>query len=87
MKGDLRCVEGCLYRHDPQADDPDLETAIGQCPDCSGAGCGEDGEAVNKLGRSQEWLRDPDLQERHDNRCRRPDACDGYCSLDPPCGD
>ena len=63
MRGDIRCVEGTLYRHDPQWDDPDLETAIGQCPDCSGQGCGdEDGEAVPKHGRSQNWLRDPDAE-------------------------
>ena len=43
--GDIRCVEGTLYRHDPQFDDPDLETNMGQCPKCRGAGCEEeDGE-------------------------------------------
>ena len=41
MRGDLRCVEGTLYRHDPQWDDPDLETARGVCPDCNGKGCEE----------------------------------------------
>lgn len=85
MKGDLRCIEGRLWRHDPQSDDPDLETDIGQCPDCSGDGCGDDREPVTKPGRSQEWLRAENGYER-DNRCRRPDACDGYCSLEPPCG-
>jgi hypothetical protein len=39
MKGDLRCVEGRLFRHDPQSDDPYLETDVGQCPDCEGDGC------------------------------------------------
>jgi hypothetical protein len=39
MKGDLRCVDGRLLRHDPQHDDPDLETDIGECPHCSGDGC------------------------------------------------
>ena len=34
-----RCVDGRLYRHDPQPDDPDLETDIGQCPECAGKGC------------------------------------------------
>jgi hypothetical protein len=48
MKGDLRCIEGRLWRHDPQADDPDLETDVGECPDCSGDGCGDHGEPVNK---------------------------------------
>jgi hypothetical protein len=26
-------------RHDPQYDDPDLETDIGTCPKCEGEGC------------------------------------------------
>jgi hypothetical protein len=34
-----RCIEGSLYRHDPQHDDPDLETCIGTCPECGGEGC------------------------------------------------
>jgi hypothetical protein len=33
------CVEGRLMRHDPRHDDPDLETDIGQCPECEGDGC------------------------------------------------
>ena len=41
MKGDTRCVDGRLMRHDPQPDDPDLETDRGVCPDCNGAGCAE----------------------------------------------
>jgi hypothetical protein len=60
MKGDLRCVGGRIMRHDPQFDDPELETDIGECPDCSGDGCGECGEAVSKPGRSREWLLNPD---------------------------
>lgn len=39
MKGDTRCVDGRLIRHDPQSDDPDLETDRGACPDCQGRGC------------------------------------------------
>lgn len=39
---DLRCVEGRLMRHDPQCDDPYLETDVGTCPDCDGRGCEED---------------------------------------------
>lgn len=34
-----RCVEGRLLRHDPQPDDPDLETDVGQCAECGGDGC------------------------------------------------
>ena len=39
MKSDLRCVEGRLMRHDPQFDDPELETDRGVCPICRGKGC------------------------------------------------
>lgn len=41
MKGDIRCITGTLWRHDPQRDDPDLEVALGPCPDCRGKGCEE----------------------------------------------
>lgn len=34
-----RCVDGRTMRHDPQPDDPGLETDIGQCEECSGDGC------------------------------------------------
>lgn len=54
---DYRCIDGRLMRHDPQPDDPELETDVGKCPDCSGDGCGEDGEPVDKLGRSRMWAR------------------------------
>lgn len=53
---DFRCIEGRLWRHDPQPDDPNLETDVGKCPDCSGDGCGDEGEAVDKLGRSSKWF-------------------------------
>lgn len=41
MRGDKRCIDGRLYRHDPQHDDPYLETDIGKCPECDGVGCEE----------------------------------------------
>ena len=56
MKGDIYCVGGRIYRHDPQFDDPELMTDIGECPDCSGDGCSDDGGAVSKVGRSDVWL-------------------------------
>jgi hypothetical protein len=34
-----RCIDGRLMRHDPQPDDPNLETDIGKCPECDGEGC------------------------------------------------
>lgn len=39
IAANTRCLDGRLMRHDPQPDDPCLETDIGQCPDCDGAGC------------------------------------------------
>lgn len=51
-----RCIEGRLFRHDPQHDDPYLETDVGECPDCSGDGCGDAGEPVSKAGQSNYWL-------------------------------
>ena len=47
MKGDTRCVEGRTMRHDPQHDDPYLETDRGQCRECDGKGCAGDEEASN----------------------------------------
>lgn len=58
MKYDIYCVSGRLLRHDPQDDDPELQTDIGQCPDCSGQGCDDDGEPVQKVGRSWKWMCD-----------------------------
>ena len=37
-RGDIRCIDGRLYRHDPQHDDPDLETDVGACKECGGEG-------------------------------------------------
>lgn len=35
----LRCVDGTLFRHVPQHDDPEHEIAAGRCEECEGAGC------------------------------------------------
>ena len=35
----LRCIEGRTVRHDPQNDDPELQTDLGECRHCRGAGC------------------------------------------------
>lgn len=43
MKGDTRCEDGRLLRHDPQPDDPGLETDMGKCPECEGKGCSSAG--------------------------------------------
>src|SRR5258707_7740611 len=43
MSMTTRCTDGRLMRHDPQRDDPYLETDIGECPECEGEGCGECG--------------------------------------------
>ena len=34
-----RCVDGRTMRHDPQPDDPYLETDRGECEACGGKGC------------------------------------------------
>ncbi len=68
MKGDIRCIEGRLYRHDPQWDDPDLETDVGQCPDCSGDGCADSDEPVSKTGRSEYWMRSQIISILNRNR-------------------
>lgn len=53
MRGEHFCIDGRLMRHDPQPDDPEMMTDRGQCPDCSGDGCGDEpGEAVSKHGRN-----------------------------------
>jgi hypothetical protein len=48
MTGEVRCIEGRLWRHDPQPDDPYLETDVGQCPECEGLGCNDESEADNE---------------------------------------
>jgi hypothetical protein len=34
-----KCVDGRALRHDPQPDDPYLQTDIGECEKCGGKGC------------------------------------------------
>jgi hypothetical protein len=34
-----RCIDGRLFRHVPQHDDPDFEIDAGRCEECEGAGC------------------------------------------------
>ena len=55
-RGEIRCVDGRLMRHDPQFDDPDLETDVGKCPECDGEGCAEcDACGKMKPGVSKCW--------------------------------
>lgn len=35
----VRCIDGRLFRHVPQHDDPDFEIDAGRCDECEGAGC------------------------------------------------
>lgn len=37
--GNYRCEDGRAMRHDPQPDDPYLETDVGPCEKCDGQGC------------------------------------------------
>ena len=57
MKGDIRCVEGRSYRHDPQHDDPDLETDMGKCRECSGKGCAEVEAEALKIEAAQHGIK------------------------------
>lgn len=49
-------------------DDPDLETDVGQCPDCSGDGCADSDEPVSKTGRSEYWMRSQIISILNRNR-------------------
>lgn len=44
-----RCLDGRTMRHDPQPDDPSLETDIGQCEECDGDGCEREGGPISGL--------------------------------------
>ena len=41
MRGDIRCVDGDLWRHVPEHDDPECEVYAGRCKECDGIGCDE----------------------------------------------
>lgn len=80
MRGDIRCVEGRSYRHDPQHDDPELETDIGRCPECEGKGCRElfiaDAEA--KIGEKiKTHFEYPPIPVRDHDWCAVTDNYDG----------
>lgn len=38
-RGDTRCIDGRLFRHQPFPDDPYYEHDVGQCSECQGEGC------------------------------------------------
>ena len=61
-----RCVEGRIMRHDPQPDDPYLETDIGRCEVCEGNGCWECPRCRVILGSKDEaeGCDDPDCGAR-----------------------
>jgi hypothetical protein len=41
-------------RHDPQPDDPSLETDMGRCEECGGAGCESETDAALRKSVSDE---------------------------------
>jgi len=49
MKCDQRCVEGTLYEHHPQNDDPYYEINRGKCPECDGIGCDEISDVASEI--------------------------------------
>lgn len=56
-----RCVDGRLMRHDPQFDDPYLETDRGQCPECGGKGCDDEEESETERTIREEHEREERL--------------------------
>ena len=48
-----RCIDGRTMRHDPQPDDPELETDIGKCPECNGKGCEQEDASPNSSRSGQ----------------------------------
>lgn len=77
-KGDLWCIDGRLWRHDPQSDDPELQTDIGQCPDCSGHGCPV--EADTPTGIPPDWA---DCAQCGARRFYPSGQCMQYCDKKP----
>jgi len=45
LRDSIQCVDGRAMRHDPQPDDPHLQTDIGECEECGGKGCDETDES------------------------------------------
>ena len=71
MPNGYRCIDGRVMRHDPQGDDPELETDIGKCPFCGGKGC-RDAETNDELQEVDP--RDPDPSRPgvfRDHNCAR----------------
>jgi len=54
MRGDTRCIDGRLFRHEPQRDDPEFECDAGPCPEGEGFGCDEYESIMNQLITSEE---------------------------------
>lgn len=61
-------------RHDPQPDDPDLETDRGECPHCNGDGCEPkyrvdvwnfEGDVVKTM-RNATWEQVEELQAQYE---------------------
>ena len=86
-----RCVDGRTMRHDPQPDDPGLETDIGKCSECNGKGCDQDdgiprvtdndgGEiAVTLNGKEiRGWSYKDDAERRTKMLCAR-EYVEGWC--------
>ena len=75
MRSGFYCEDGVLAKHRPQADDPDLVTYHGTCPDCLGRGC-EPPKAhiVSRMGDNDKAilvsftkpLTDDELRDFHD---------------------
>lgn len=56
MRGNIRCIEGILFRHEPQSDDPAFEMQVGKCPECEGFGCDQYASVMNQLLHHEEMV-------------------------------
>lgn len=80
MRGDTRCIDGTLYMHVPQNDDPDFEIAKGRCPECEGNGCRQlfIAEAEAKIGEKIRTHNEyPPIPLRQFDWCATTDNYDG----------
>lgn len=72
MLGNTRCIEGTLFRHEPQSDDPAFEVDAGKCLECEGFGCDQYESVMNQLLHHEEMV-----EQAKRCACR---GVDDYCA-------
>jgi hypothetical protein len=71
-------------RHDPQPDDPYLETDMGRCPECDGRGCGETPDDYYPEDDPEDWTdEDEAAMERAEENRRARIEWDNYHPGEP----